>query len=195
MTERERLSIVAHEVRSPVAALQALAEQGAATPIDLGRVAVLAVAAGCDIERLLSDPDLLSLRPTEIELSAVLDLLARPRVSCSSAPVMFVCDPTRLRQAVGNLVANGLRHGTTVTVVGRRDGNRVVVSVSDDGPGLAAGVRLFARGVSGVGSSGYGLWLARGIARAHGGDLIVESPPRTGATFKLWVPLSPVGRG
>ena len=188
MSDAERLRLLAHELVSPVAALQALA--AAAPRTDLARVVDLAAAAGRDIERLLSDRDALSLRLEEGEIGGLLESLAGPGVSISFEPARVVCDPTRIRQALGNLVANGLRHGTAVTVVGRRDADRVTVEISDNGPGLPAGIDIFARGVSGAGSSGYGLWLARAIAQAHGGDLTAESTS-AGATFTLWVPLRP----
>jgi signal transduction histidine kinase len=196
MTCSERLAILVHELRSPVAALGALAEQSYVLPANgFTRVAELAAAAGHDIERLLSDPDLFSLRPEEIELGSLLASLVQPGVTFSAEPVTFACDPTRMRQALGNLVANGCRHGTSVTVTGYRRHGRIIVEVRDDGPGIAAGSDLFERGVSGVGSSGYGLWIARAIAKAHGGELTAESHSGAGATFSLSVPSSPVGRG
>ncbi len=195
MTSGERLALIAHELRSPVAALQALAERGSEIPAgSLGRVAELATAAGRDIERLLADPDLLSLRLESVELDTILDSLARPGVTCSSESIVLVCDPTRMRQALGNLAANGLRHGTAVTVAGSADGGRVVIAVRDNGLGVAPGTAVFERGFSGVGSSGYGLWVARAIAQAHGGELVVESTPGAGATFTLSVPTSAAGR-
>ncbi|MFM9662730.1 sensor histidine kinase, partial [Streptomyces scabiei] len=50
-------------------------------------------------------------------------------------------DPVRLRQALGNLVTNAVRHtpsGGTVTLTARADGERVVLEVSDTGTGIAA---------------------------------------------------------
>ena len=188
MNDVERLGLLAHELLSPVAALQALA--AASGGADLAGVVDLAAAAGRDIERLLSDPDVLSLRVEEVELGALLEPLVRAGVTISAESARIVCDPTRIRQALANLVANGLRHGTAVAVVASRRVDRVTVEVSDNGPGFPAAMDLFGRGVSGAGSSGYGLWLARAIAEAHGGELIAESTP-AGATFTLSVPLRP----
>ena len=188
MSDAERLALVVHELRSPVAALGALAAAAGDLSADgLSRAAELATAAGRDIDRLLSEADMLSLRSEEVELGALLESLVQPGVTCSAEPVVVVCDPTRIRQVLGNLVANGLRHGTEVTVVGTQRDGQVVVEVADNGPGLPDGVDIFDRGVSGVGSSGYGLWLVRAIAEAHGGALAAESTP-AGATFTLSVP-------
>ena len=197
MSSAERIRILAHELRSPVAALEALASRAHdVRPADLARFRELAVAAGRDVERLLTDPELLSLRPETAWLAALIDPFSGPGVTCTAEPVELVCDPTRMRQAVGNLVANGLRHGRAVTVMGTLREDSITIEVHDDGPGVVPGLDAFARGVSADGSSGYGLWLARAIAEAHGGSLILESTPgRPGAMFSLTVPLSPFGRG
>jgi signal transduction histidine kinase len=189
VTTDDRLWLLVHELRSPVAALDALAAAARVLPATgLVRIAELAAAAGRDIERLLSDADVLSLRPEEVELGSLLESLAQPGVTCSAESVSVICDPTRIRQALANLVGNGRRHGTAVTVTGGRRDEWIVVDVTDDGPGIEPGIDVFGRGVSGVGSSGYGLWLARAIAEAHGGTLTLESTPGLGATFTLSVP-------
>ena len=195
MSDPERLALLAHEIRSPVAALGALAAAaGDLSAGGLSRAAELATAAGRDIDRLLSEADMVSLRPEEVELGALLESLVQPGVTCVAETVVFVCDPTRLRQALGNLVANGLRHGTEVTVAGTQRDGKVAIEIADNGPGLPDGVEIFDRGVSGVGSSGYGLWLARAIAEAHGGALTAESTP-AGAKFTLSVPSQPAASG
>ncbi len=189
MTDGDRLSVVAHELRSPVAALEALAAAAATTPAaERGRLVALAVAAGRDVERLVSDPQLLSLRTEPVDVGALARGLASERVVVTvEGGARVTADPTRLRQALANLVENGLRHGSTVAIdVGESDG-RVVVDVADDGPGLADGRDPFARGTSGAGSTGIGLWLARAIADAHGGSLDpVGAAP--GARFRLVLP-------
>ncbi|MEP6892774.1 MAG: HAMP domain-containing sensor histidine kinase [Gaiellaceae bacterium] len=190
MSDDDRLALLAHELQSPVAALQTLS--AVARSGDLTRLTALAVEAGRDIERLLSDPDVRSLRLQEIDLVALLEPLAQQNVTWDAEPADVVCDPTRMRQALANLVANGRRHGTVVTVTGRLRDGRIVVEVTDDGPGIAPGIDVFERGLSGVESSGYGLWLARVIAEAHGGTLTLESTPGSGATFTVSVPSPPV---
>jgi signal transduction histidine kinase len=189
----ERLAVLSHELRSPVAALAALAERanGATLPADtLVRVIALGVAAGRDVERLLADPELLSLRSEKVDLAELLHGFASPRVVVTTQPVELAGDPTRLRQAMANLVANGLRHGTEVTIDARREGDHIVIEVSDDGDGVDPAIDPFARGSSTTGSSGYGLWLAREIAETHGGCLELTSAPALGATFRLSLPLA-----
>lgn len=79
----------------------------------------------------------------------------------------------------------------------------VLVLVTDDGVGITAGDlnRIFSRferlerpgRPAPAGGSGIGLTIARGIARAHGGDVTASSPgPGNGATFTLRIPLAPM---
>ena len=193
----ERLRILAHELRSPVAALSALVDSAPQVTEAPGRrrLVALGIAAGRDIERLLSDPDLLSLRRRPVDVAALVSGLAGPRVEVR-APAAAVVDgdATRLRQVLANLVANGLRHGTRVAIEVGESGGEVVVTVSDNGPGVQPGLDPFARGASAAGSTGYGLWLGRAIAEAHGGSLRYVPDGAPGARFRLALPSSGGGR-
>ena len=191
-TPRARLDVVAHELRSPVAALEALASAAPSIPPEeRPRLMALAVAAVGDIERILADPELFSLRLEPVDLGALVRTLVGDRVSVTVAsPATVNGDPTRIRQALANLVRNGLRHGSAVAIeVGQTD-RWARVEVSDDGPGVDPGIDPFSRGMSGVGSSGLGLWLARGIAEAHGGSLSLVTVGGPGARFRLALPLA-----
>jgi signal transduction histidine kinase len=173
-----------------VAALVALAQAAPSVPpAERARLLALAIAAARDVERILADPELLSLRLETVDLGLLVTALAGDRVAVTVAsPTKVTGDATRLRQAVANLVGNGLRHGAAVVVeVGERDG-WARVDVTDDGPGVEPGIDLFARGVSGIGSSGLGLWLARAIAEAHGGSLSLVAVAGPGARFRLALP-------
>jgi two-component system, OmpR family, sensor kinase len=187
----EHLAVVAHELRSPVAALVALAAAApTAAAADRRRLVELAIAAGRDIERLMVDADPRVLRPEVVDLAALASAFAGERVDVEVAVARALVegDPTRLRQALANLVANGLRHGTHVRVVVGQRAASVVVDVGDDGAGVDFGIDVFARGASGVGSTGLGLWVARSIAEAHGGSLELVDGPASGASFRLCLP-------
>jgi len=189
----ERLRIVVHEVRSPVAALDALATAAAATddPELIRRLVDLGVAAARDVARLVSDPELVSLRLERVDIAALAATFATPVVSVETdGPATVDGDATRLRQVLSNLVANALRHGTRAAIEVRTRNRRVVVSVADDGPGIRAGADPFAHGASGAGSTGYGLWLSRAIAEAHGGTLELGKAPERGACLRLSLPSS-----
>jgi signal transduction histidine kinase len=96
--------------------------------------------------------------------------------------------PARLREVVGVLLDNAIKHGAgTVTLSARPGDGSVVVSVSDNGPGVPDDLapHIFDRGVSGVGSTGVGLALARALAEADGGRLELAS--QRPATFSLFL--------
>ncbi len=194
MRNRERLEVVVHELRSPVAALAALLDALPTVPADARRRVIdLAVAAGRDIERICGDADIVSLRRERVDVVSLVAGFASDEVVVSVAGEPAVDgDQTRLRQALGNLVGNGLRHGSTVSIdVVQRDG-RVELDVSDDGPGVDPGLDPFTRGTSNAGSTGIGLWLARRIAESHGGSLELVQDAGAGARFRLALPSASV---
>jgi signal transduction histidine kinase len=103
----------------------------------------------------------------------------------------------RTLQVLVNLVGNAVRYsprGASVTVAVTREGDRAVAVVSDQGRGIAAEdqVRIFEKFVrvdpGEPGGSGLGLYIARRLARAMGGDLTVESAPGEGARFTFTLP-------
>jgi signal transduction histidine kinase len=98
--------------------------------------------------------------------------------------------PARLREAIGVLLDNALRHGEgQVVVSARRDDGTVVVEVSDSGTGVPDELahHIFERGVSGRGSTGVGLALARALVDADGGRL--ELSTARPATFAVFLPV------
>jgi two-component system OmpR family sensor kinase len=110
--------------------------------------------------------------------------------------LVLVADPDRLRQALENVLANALQHSPVGAAVGvaivreqRSDGLWAVVSVQDQGPGIAPELlpRLFTRFAAGPQSVGLGLglYLAHSIAAAHGGTLTVASTPGAGDCFQF----------
>jgi signal transduction histidine kinase len=97
----------------------------------------------------------------------------------------------RLREALGVLVDNALRHGAgTITIAGRHsDHDTIVVEVSDNGDGVPSELapHVFDRGVSGSASTGVGLALARALVEADGGRLeLARTKP---AVFALFLPV------
>lgn len=90
-----------------------------------------------------------------------------------------------LSAALANLVDNAVRHGArTVRVAAARADREQSIEVTDDGPGVARDQleRLRATLARGGGSElGLGLALAAAVARGHGGQLMIESPPRGAA--------------
>jgi signal transduction histidine kinase len=167
-----------------------------AAPAGRTKIVELAVAAGRDVERLLADPALVgyvSERVAVADLLAPWSLARQPLVAVSVEPGLELeCDPTRLRQALANLVGNAERHGASVTITAVHRGDAILIDVADDGPGVPTDVDPFVRGLSGTGSTGIGAWLARQIAEAHGGSLELM-PSERGAAFRLSLPSSGAG--
>ena len=117
------------------------------------------------------------------------------------------CDPDRTTQCLSNLVSNAIKYSPPdgiVEVVLRPPAPgdlHAVVTVTDHGRGIPAAERdrIFDRfyrvddaRTSSTGGSGLGLFIARELARAMGGDLTVESELGSGSTFTLRVPLAPI---
>jgi two-component system osmolarity sensor histidine kinase EnvZ len=112
------------------------------------------------------------------------------------AHVMVSVKRAGLRRVLANLIDNALKHGTQVAVSLTQDDRLVEIAVEDDGPGIAAerheeAFRPFHRLDQGrnlqSGGSGLGLSIARDIARAHGGDIILGDSAMGGlkATVRL----------
>lgn len=106
-----------------------------------------------------------------------------------------------LRRGIGNLVENALAYGkrARIRVV---DGDTLRVVVSDDGPGIPEAdlervfepfFRLDASRNRESGGTGLGLTIARGIARAHGGDLILRNRPDGGLSAEFTLPRPEIG--
>jgi len=114
----------------------------------------------------------------------------------SGAPV--TASPNQLKQIFLNLIANArqaMPNGGTVRVDVRQDGDWVIASVGDDGPGIEPAVleRIFEPFFTTkrlTGGTGLGLSVSLGIAEAHGGTLTASSEPGRGATFTLRLPLT-----
>lgn len=198
----ERFAVVVHEVRSPVAALAAIAHAFPAADRDERRSLVrLGVAGVRAIERLVVDAAAVSIEPERVDVARLAhDAAATARLGGASVRVVgqthvvVQADPVRLRQALDNLLANAARHapGSDVIVEVGHAGGVATLSVSDGGPGIPIDdrARIFEPGVrlGGGDGSGLGLPLARAIADAHGGKLTVGPRPREGVTFTLTLP-------
>jgi signal transduction histidine kinase len=113
-------------------------------------------------------------------------------------------DAERLRQVLTNLIDNAVKYspaGSEVEVHAYPENGRVRIDVHDHGPGIAKEdqkliFEKFGR-ITGTGATrpgtGLGLFIARSIAEAHGGELEVHSAPDQGATFTLELPLGSSG--
>lgn len=207
--EEALVSDVAHELRTPLAALRARIEARltdgpdpslAAALEQVERLAAL-VQGLLDVARLQGGPaPIREQRPVDLrELvdAAVADVTgAAVHVAGRAPPVPG--DPTLLVRVVGNLVDNAVRHGAGRVDVrlDAVDGDARLI-VDDDGPGIPAGqrervfdrfVRLDASRDHRTGGTGLGLAIVRAAVEAHGGAVGVDDAPLGGARLVVRLP-------
>lgn len=132
------------------------------------------------------------------ELAKQQEIVLEGNVDSDVDPVMM--DTQAIGRVLNNLIGNALRHTTgrgRVSVWVRRAAQSVEVTVSDTGAGIRADdlPRIFERFYRGeksrnrgTGGAGLGLAIARGIVRAHGGDIKVESQIGKGTQFTFYIP-------
>jgi two-component sensor histidine kinase len=214
---RRYVAMAVHDLRNPLNVIsgygslladetlgQMAPEQADAVDAINRQVAVLLglIEQLIDFDRLASAET--SLAPSVVRLRELFDELRERCFASTSAPVSwpdaeaafdFVTDRRRLFAVVQNLVDNALKHGGAAPVgvtCTRREG-RLVVTVTDRGPGLPVAVkqaltdrdatdRLRGRG------SGLGLFTVACYVKALGGKLDVKAPEEGGTVFEVTLP-------
>lgn len=221
---------ITHELRTPIhgiVGLVGLVEEGIYGPTTDKQLSAMsdvrqsAKALLRLIDDLLdlshADAGKLELEPSEIELPEVLESVVSSirwmqgkkalDLSLELAPDLprITTDRRKLVQIVLNLLANAVKftpEGGSVRLSSRRDGDRVLVAVSDTGIGIPAGEveHIFDefRQVDGstsreFGGVGLGLALVRRLSDLLGGEVRVQSEVGAGSTFTLDLPLAPPG--
>jgi signal transduction histidine kinase len=211
------LSVAAHELRTPLTTLGLRLQRLQMRPLIPGEedlTTALRQVLRMDglIHGLL---DAVQLQQTRIQLDrsdVELGALARqvgtrllPPLSNqlqveASAPVVGRWDPARLELVIANLLLNAFKFGGGKPVHLRveRSGDRALLSVQDEGIGIAPEdqeriFRRFERAVSirQYGGLGLGLWIASEFVQAHGGTIRVVSRAGKGATFTVDLPIQP----
>ena len=111
--------------------------------------------------------------------------------------VTLLADRSGLRRLLNNILANAVAYGERAHVVLTVTAEAAIVEITDDGPGVpeAELERVFAPfyRVEGsrnraTGGTGLGLSSARAIARAHGGDIVLESRAEGGLSVRVLLP-------
>lgn len=213
------LSLISHELRTPLTTIQGAASmfltQGDTLPAEaqdalrmdlineserLSRMlknmlALSAYQAGrLHIER---DPFLIQpvLRQVGRELEARYPN-HRARVVADRGLPPAEGDEELMTQVVRNLAENAAKYspnGGTITLAAGVNGAELVVSVSDEGPGIPPEqqeriFQRFHRASTGTQGMGLGLYLCQRLVEAHGGRIWVESTPGQGSTFRFTIP-------
>ena len=147
-------------------------------------------------------------RPVDLAL-LVTDAVADFQVVSPTYPVTMAVeqivvagDRMRLRQVVDNLLSNVRTHtpaGTAVSISLRREGEMALLSVKDNGPGVAMEDQehIFERfwradkaRTRSKGGSGLGLAIVASLVEAHGGSITIASRPGHGTTFTVTLPIA-----
>jgi two-component system, OmpR family, sensor histidine kinase KdpD len=215
------LRSVSHDLRSPITAIKAAAEGLVVGRLSgEGRQELISVVS-CESARLerlvgnLLDPSRLqsgAARPRRDWISV--EEIVRAALAAVPQPVggldvsidpdlpLIRADAAQLERALANVADNAARHAGTgrVSVRVRSTGARVLIRVSDRGPGIPQEEleRIFepfhrVSGEAGAGS-GLGLAITRGFVEANGGRVRAESRPGRGTTFTIDFPVPPQSR-
>lgn len=212
--ERERLfaADAAHELRSPLTAIAAIAQaarNGASaasgTAFDaIARSALEASAVVTDLLTLVRDPARRALHCEPVDLAAVVASSSRDTepvahargiaLETSTISAIVDGDERRLRELARNLLENAIRHARRSVFIGsRRNGRVCEIVVEDDGYGIPPEERelifqrFYRRADDGSGT-GLGLAIVRWIAQAHEGVVTVAQTPGGGARFVAAIP-------
>jgi two-component system sensor histidine kinase BaeS len=217
---RRLLADVSHELRTPLAVIQGNLEAlvDGVYPADEAHLRPILDETRI-LERLVDDLRTLSLADSgalplhrELTAPAVLleDVAAAHRASATAAGIDLRVDvagdlpgvdldPVRMKQVVSNLVENAVRampEGGSISISAHADASRLVIEVTDTGPGIAPELRssVFDRFTKSAGSrgSGLGLAIARAIVTAHGGSIEASPGPHgEGTTLRIALPMAP----
>jgi signal transduction histidine kinase len=216
------VSLVSHELRSPMAAVIGAArtlqqrwrelqpdQREAFLALIADETTRLASLVGDVLDTSRIDAGTFTYRFSDVDLATLVsDSVAAATLGQDEVPVIARVggavppvrgDAERLRQVLGNLIDNAVKYspaGEAVEVRIVPSGNDVRISVADRGPGIGSDdqrliFEKFGR-VAGPGAkpgTGLGLYIARSITEAHGGELTVSSAPGRGSTFTLALPV------
>jgi signal transduction histidine kinase len=200
-SQRQLLSAVGHDLRTPLAAMRITAEFVEDRDLQdrlLRNLNELQAMTEAVLSAARAGPGEEARR---VDLSALIESVCDDLIEMG-LPVQVdieglapcLCRPNEIRRAVRNLVENAVRYGGSARVSLKRDPEFFIAAVEDDGPGIPDDkleevfepfVRLERSRSSATGGSGLGLTLARSIAREHGGDLIVENRRGANRVFGL----------
>ncbi|MQA52946.1 HAMP domain-containing sensor histidine kinase [Pseudomonas piscis] len=215
-SQRQLLHDVSHELRSPLARLRiALALAERAAPQEREQLWPR-LTRECDrLEALISEilvlarVDADNASAEQVDLNALLLALQKDaQLACSEQLVQIEAQPqlqirgwpTLLERALDNLLRNAQRFnpaGQPIEVQARRQGERILISVRDHGPGAPEeylaqlGEPFFRAPGQSTAGHGLGLAIARRAAERHGGSLILDNHAQGGFIATLELPLVP----
>ena len=208
-SQRQLLSAVGHDLRTPITALRINSEfiqdaelqeriQKNLEELQELTVAVLSAARGAGGEKTRK----IDLAALVESLCTDLDEMEEPVSWSAHTAAPLCCRPNEIRRAVRNLIQNAVAYGHRADVCLNAAPDRYDIIVEDEGPGIPDAdrtrvfepfVRLEASRSAETGGSGLGLTLVRAIAEGHGGRIALENRPDRGLRARLSLPREPVG--
>ena len=214
-TERQQTFFqnASHELKTPLMAIQGYADGIQAGVMDAGGAAEVIMEESDRMTELVdelldiskSDMGRQRLALSEIDIRELLYdgiRAVEPAAAASGItivpdfpeePVMVICDDTRLRRAVTNILSNGVRYARSeLRLTCRADKRHVTIRIQDDGNGIAEAdlPHIFDRFYMGKsGKSGIGLALTKEIVHLHRGTIRAYNG-ETGAVFEISIPVS-----
>jgi len=212
----ELSAILAHEIRNPLASIRGTAEilmEEQTSAASRGEFLDILVKESDRLNRVVEDflkmarPEPTDRKPCDLneELRNMVTLLSTQarlsKVSLQFQPAAlpsFSGDGEKLRQAFMNIILNAIQAspagGLVVVATSEdREGGRIEIRFSDNGPGISAEAsrEIFEPFFTTKGSgTGLGLPITKKIIEGHGGTIVVESEPGHGATFLVSLPVS-----
>ncbi|MGE0879923.1 MAG: sensor histidine kinase [Acidimicrobiia bacterium] len=209
--QRGFLADAAHEMRTPLAVIQASASQALSRPRSteeyvrsLAEIRAASERAAAGVNELLDLARLDSGQVIPRRSVLRLDLLAEEVAASTRADgctveaavgdaVVVDADMALLRQAIDNVVRNATRRADHVHLATRSDGRDGIIEVADNGPGFDPDLlpKVFDRYRRGDtnGSVGMGLAIVKAICAAHGGAVEAANRDGGGAIVRIRVPL------
>jgi signal transduction histidine kinase len=201
----QMLAAVSHDLRTPITRLRLRAEY-----VENQHQRFRALADLDEMERMVSEllifvkDDARSESTLRVDLMAILHSLCDEladqgyHISCEgNGRVPYLCRPVSIRRCLSNLIDNALRYGNCADVSLHRGQSEIMIRIDDGGPGIPEELReeafrpfyrLEASRNRETGGSGLGLTIARTVARAHGGDVMLSDAPAGGLRVIVVLP-------
>jgi two-component system, NtrC family, sensor histidine kinase HydH len=214
---QEMSRIVAHEIRNPLQSLELLSSLSAMEDDPKERIEIAqsiqseVQTLGQVVNRLLRESAVsggLRLQYSVVPLAPLVDqvvALRRPQANSQGVRILIGAmswteveiDAALIKRCIENLLLNALqavpRNAGEVTIRAQDDGDHLVFSVEDNGPGVPEHLvdHVFEPNVTHGKKSGLGLglMLVKGVVEAHGGYIVYDRAPKGGARFTARIPI------
>ncbi|RKR81453.1 signal transduction histidine kinase [Mucilaginibacter gracilis] len=214
-------SIISHDLRSPIAALQSLLSIYREGDVDedelallLGKLEDTIITTGTFLDNLLewskSQMEGIIIKPQNFDLLAcfkesirlfetTIGIKGLHVINQAANPVFVYADKNMINLVIRNLLSNSVKFcnpGDSITLSAVEKGNRVIISISDTGPGIseAGQQRLFSlehavsSGTQGEKGNHLGLILCKDMALQNNGTISFETKEGNGTTFWIDIP-------